>query len=128
MRLVLVSLVIALLLPAVVRAESTVSLKAVARNGVPIPPTNNLTVSPGDEVTAEMYVSGWSNPPFDGGSGQLFTYQLTLYGINSVQSGSCGLILPVGWDAPIERDQCPCHDPRYPTCTEPSGRLLQLCA
>lgn len=107
----------------VVRAEVTVSLRAVAKNGIPIEPTSVLSVIPNDEVTAEVYLSGWGTPPFDGASDQLHSFQLSLAGsAGALSSGACPgdlnrMILPEGWDAPIEKDQCPCDQLIFPTCS-----------
>lgn len=88
--------------PAVVHAEATASLKAVAKNGIPIAPTNSLSVVPGDIITAEIYISGWSDPPLDGGTGELHLYQASL-DPKSDESGSCGTILPVALGHPSEK-------------------------
>jgi len=108
--------------PAPSFAAATISLKAVAKNGVPIVPTNDITVAVGDTITAELRLSGWGHPMFDAGHGNtglVRMYQAQLDGFNGVQSGGPdhGLVLPVGWDAPIIKDPCPCNDPRYPICT-----------
>ncbi len=110
------------LVPTLVHAEATVSLKAVAKNGVPITPTNLLLISPNDLVTAEIYLSEWNSPPFDGGSGLVSGYQVTLAGKAGAQSsGACGYcnneyVLPLGWDAPLEKDPCPCDNPCFSIC------------
>ncbi len=118
-----ISPVLVLLIQNFAHAEATVSLKAVAKNGFPITPTSSLNVQPGDIVTARIFLSGWNSPPFDGGTGLLNTYVVTLAGKAGAQSsGNCpgqcnnGYILPLGWDAPIEKDSCPCDDPCYPIC------------
>jgi len=107
-------------------AAATVSLKAVAINGVPIPPTNEITVEVGDTITAELRFSGWGHPLFDAGNGDtglVRTYQVALFGLNGVQSSGPGhgLVLPAGWDAPLTRDIPPCDDPLYPFATSQYG-------
>lgn len=130
----------------VAQGAATVSLKAVAKNGVAIAPTNNLTVVANDTITAEVFFFGWSSPPFDStcaggtnqgqlctsgancpgstcttGSGLIQTYQATLLGAAGAISNGADpndntrLVLPVGWNAPVARDSCPC-DPAFPTC------------
>lgn len=114
---------ILLLAPASAQAEATLSLKAVAKNGIPIAPTNSLGIARGDIITAEIYLSGWGNPPFDApdNTGLVNTYQVTLAGkAGARSSGNCsghcnsGYIVPVGWDAPLDKDLCPCDDGCYP--------------
>jgi hypothetical protein len=102
-------------------AAATVSLKAVKINGVAIAggPTNTIDVVPGDTITAELRFSGWGNPKFDalgGGTGLVRTYQAQVAGRMGVQSSGPGggLVLPIGWDAPLIKDQPPCDDPLYP--------------
>lgn len=104
-------------------AQPTVSLIAVSRNGIPVQPTSTLAVQPNDVVGVDIYISGWGNPPFDGATGLLNEYRLTLAGKASAHSsGYClgldggGAILPFGWDAPIDRDECPCENPDFPIC------------
>jgi hypothetical protein len=105
-------------------AAATISLKAVAKNGVAIAPTNAISVTQNDTITAEIWIFGWNSPPFDSPSntGLVQTYEATLFGRDGVVSnGSDGtvnaeLVLPVGWDAPIVQDACPCSNPLYPVC------------
>lgn len=109
--------------PSTVMAQATVSLRAIARNGFSFPATSSIAVFPNDVVTVEIYIAGWGNPPFDGSSGLLHEYQLTLAGKASVlSSGYCPgptgsrVVLPYGWDAPIEKEECPCASEEYPVC------------
>lgn len=114
--------------PTHLHAQAVISLRAVAKNGIPITPTTSVSVFPNDVVTAEIFISGWGNPPFDGSTGLLAGYQLTLAGkAGALSSGYCQgiggnrLILPFGWDAPIEKDECPCDNASYPICDAQFG-------
>lgn len=106
----------------VAQGAATVSLKAVAKNGTLITPTNNLTVVANDTITAEVFFSGWTSPPFDGSSGLVQTYQAALLGAAGAISNGADpndntrLVLPVGWNAPVVRDSCPCDNPLFPVC------------
>jgi IPTL-CTERM motif len=80
---------------------SCISLKAVAINGNPIVPTNNVTVARGDIVEAEIWLSCWGADV-----GLLRGYQAILEGHDAVVSGDAGLVLPVGWDAPLQLIPC----------------------
>jgi IPTL-CTERM motif len=80
---------------------SCLSLKAVAINGNPIEPTNNVTASRGDVIETEVWLSCWGAD-----IGLLRAYEATLDGPDAVVSGDAGLVLPVGWDAPIEFAGC----------------------
>lgn len=113
------------------QGAATVSLKAVAKNGTPIAKTNAVSVARGDTITAEVYLSGWSNPPFDGNSGLVQTYQARILGA----AGALGnggnpndlatLVLPSGWVAPLTRDTCPCNVPGpFPYCDALYGCVL----
>jgi len=108
-------------------ANATFSLKAVKKNGVPIAPTNDISVVPGDTITAELRAFGWGHPKFDAGNGDtglVRTYQAQLDGRAGVQSSGAGhgLVLPDGWDAPLIRINCPCNvDPNYPVCNPAYG-------
>ncbi|MDO8630149.1 MAG: thrombospondin type 3 repeat-containing protein [Phycisphaerales bacterium] len=108
------------------RAAATISLKAVKKNGVVIAPTNEITVAVNDTITAELKFSGWGHPNFDASgdnTGLVRTYQVTLDGLLAVQSSgpTHGLVLPIGWDAPLTRDFSPCTDPRYPVPDQQYG-------
>lgn len=114
--------------PAITFGEATLSLKAVAKNGVVIMPTNSLSIAANDVITADIFLSGWNNPPFDGGTGTLSTFQVTLLGQESVLSGGicpggCNshYILPLGWVAAVEKDMCPCDDPCFSICNPAYG-------
>jgi len=80
---------------------SCLSLKAVAINGNPIEPTNNVTASRGDIIETEIWLSCWGSEV-----GLLRAYQATIKGSDAVVSGDAGLVLPVGWDAPIQFIPC----------------------
>lgn len=104
------------------QGAATLSLKAVAKNGTPIAATNNLAVVANDTITVELFFSGWSSPPFDGSSGLLQTFQGALLGsAGAISNGAdpndnTRLVLPVGWNAPVVRDSCPCDNPLFPNC------------
>jgi hypothetical protein len=78
-----------------------VSIEAVAVNGVPIPPSNCVEVSRGDIVESEIRISGWASI-----SGGLRAFQVTVDALAGALSGHFGLILPLGWDAPLEGMVC----------------------
>ncbi len=111
------------------QGAATMSLKAVAKNGAPIAATNSLSVARGDTITAEVYIFGWNNPPFDPptNSGLIQTYNATVLGeAGATSNGRDGtinaeLILPNGWVAPVTKDTCPCDNPTYPTCDAAYG-------
>jgi hypothetical protein len=89
------------------QADPTVSLKAVKKNGVSITPTNNVTNTvAGDVYECEAYVT-----EFEGLIDLYNGYNVTIAGRTGVDSAAtdgngCGLVLPVGWDAPL--DPIPC--------------------
>ncbi len=94
--------------------QPLVSLEAVAVNGQAIDPTNCLTAAPGDIVEAEIRVSGWA--PY---LMYLRSYQATLELHKDVISGDGGVILPLGWDAPLEDVLCSSDadcPPAFPSC------------
>jgi len=80
---------------------SCLSLKAVAINGNPIVPTSNVTAARGDVVEAEIWLSCWGLD-----LGLLRAYQAVLAGRIGATSGDSGLVLPVGWDAPLDLTPC----------------------
>jgi sulfur carrier protein ThiS len=69
------------------------SLKAVAVNGEPVPErTNHIAIDPGDEVTAELFISDWGD--------EIVTvriFQARILGEVGSQSGESGTMLPRGW-------------------------------
>ncbi len=100
---------------------ATFSIKAVAVNGVRFPPTNHVTVDPGDTIECEIYISGWADDDFCFPSPRWWPppipcttdsdcehvteycveprvriYQATL-DPNSYLSGKTGAVLPLGW-------------------------------
>lgn len=112
-----------LLFPELAQAGATISLKAVAKNGNAITPASSLDIQPGDVIAVDIFLSDWNNPPFDGGSGLVRLFQVTVQGRSgALSSGACGpcnseYVLPIGWDAPlIARDSCPCDNPCFPIC------------
>lgn len=113
------------------QGAATVSLKAVAKNGAPIAATNAVSVARGDTITADVYLSGWSTPPFNGSSGLVQTYQArVLASAGALSSGGdpnnlATLVLPSGWVAPLTKDICPCNDPGpFPDCDALYGCIL----
>ncbi|MGB2985451.1 MAG: hypothetical protein WBE26_06165, partial [Phycisphaerae bacterium] len=65
-----------------------------------ITPTNNLSVNPGDIVMAEIFASDWSP------EGQaLKAWQATI-SFHTFLSGTRGMILPLGWDRPVNPVAC----------------------
>jgi hypothetical protein len=126
---------------------ATVSLKAVRKNGTPIPggPVSSLPVARGDIITAEVLISGWSTPAFDppSNTGLVQTYQATLLRRAGTTSNggditvNAELTVPLGWDAPIDRRSCTfgCVAP-YTTCDPVFGcvgpnfqpeRMVRVC-
>lgn len=99
------------------QGAATVSLRAVAKNGVPITPTNNLAIAPNDTITAELFFFGWNSPPYDGSTGLVKTFQVTLAGRAGVISNGAAptelakMVLPTTWNAPLDRVSCPCTAP-----------------
>lgn len=92
------------------------SLKAVAINGGSITPTNFIAVMPTDIIDAEIFVSCWGSALM-----HVQTFQSSVMMHEGATSGMAGLVLPVGWDAPMIRDLCPCDDPRFPICNPSYG-------
>lgn len=92
------------------------SLKAVAVNGVAVAPSNSVNAMPGDMVDAEVFVSCWGSE-----LDVLTTFQSSVLMGEGATSGSSGLILPAGWDAPLLIDHHPCDDPRFPINTAQYG-------
>ncbi len=80
---------------------SCLSLKAVAINGNPIAPTSNVTASRGDTIETEIWLSCWGTD-----LGLLRSYQALINGKDGVVSGDAGLVLPLGWDAPLQFMGC----------------------
>jgi len=87
---------------------------------------NSLDVAPGNEVTADVFVSGWGAEVPDG----VRTFQVKLLGVAGFGSGDNGTILPNGWVGPFVQDlnevgcgvdgEC-VADPRYADCRPPFG-------
>ena len=99
---------------------TTVSLKAVEVNGVPLAErTNNVIVSPGDLIVAEIFLLRWADKLYP-----LRIYQVRVLGKKGSTSGTTGTILPLGWpDTPedgvfIESDLACTRGPNEgDTCT-----------
>ncbi len=98
---------------------SCLSLKAVAINGSAIAPTSNVIVARGDVVEAEIWLSCWGADV-----GLLRAYQAVLRGRVGVESGDNGLVLPVGWDAPL--DLTPCVS--TPNCPPGTSCVGSMCS
>lgn len=109
------------------QGAATVSLKAVKKNGGNITPTNSVSVVANDVITADVFISGWNNPPFDGAGGLVGTFNASILGAaGAISNGMDGsdvsrLVLPNGWFAPFVRDICPCDVPAYPDCNVSYG-------
>ena len=110
-RVCFVSLCVGLLAVAGVAEAARYSVKAVAVNGTPITPTDDLLASPGDRITIEIYGSEWSPE-------SLKAWQITLDKAGFMNQGS-GALRPLGWDRPMppigcsENADCPAE---YPIC------------
>lgn len=90
---------------------------------------NSLTVAPNQEITADIFVSGWGAEMPLG----IRAFSANLLGVAGFQSGDNGIILPLGWDAPVDPDNvdtclndadCIAADPRYPDCS--NGECIGL--
>lgn len=93
---------------------ATMSLVAVAINGVPIQPTDTVAVSPGDAVSVELRLRDWG-AAIPGG--QLRVFDSRINGIDAASSGSIGSVLPLGWEAPLFPEPCDEGCPaEYPLC------------
>ncbi len=78
------------------------SLKAVRLNGGEITHTNELSVQPGDEIEAEIRISGWAKELPGGARG----YTARIAGRAGAVSGGNGTILPLGWNAKLDPLVC----------------------
>jgi len=67
------------------------SLKAVKINDQTIPPSNQITVAPGDKIECDIILSNWSPGELDFG---VKAYQVALIG-DSFFSGERGTVLPL---------------------------------
>jgi len=91
-------------------------LLSVAINGAAMTPSAEVTVRPGDTITAELTLSCWGSiVPL------VKTYQAQIDGLNGAQSGMSGSVRPRGWDAPLTRQNPPCNDPRFPITSAAYG-------
>lgn len=75
----------------------TVALTAVKKNNAAIPHTNEIAAAPGDVIEAELLIFDWADDLPDG----IRSYSARIEGERGVQSGTNGLVLPKGWDAPV---------------------------
>ncbi len=89
---------------------SVVSLKAVKKNDVAIAPTDNLTVTAGDKIETEIFLSGWANELPLG----VRAFQVML-DATGYTSGTNGKVLPDGWCAPLTKIDCT-QSSTCPTC------------
>ena len=85
---------------------AVVSLTAVKQNGADIEPSNQITAFPGDTIEAEIRISGWAGDLPDG----VRSFDVTVLGKSGAVSGANGLVLPLGWDAPVNPAQCQSPD------------------
>lgn len=93
------------------------------KNDVPITPTGNVTNAlSGDVYECDIYTSG-----FQGFIDAPRGYDFKFAGRAGVDSSGCGtgLILPIGWDAPLDPMQCQtdldCFDSPYTNCYPNGG-------
>ncbi len=126
-------LAVCLICAAAVRADaSQFSLKAVAKGGASITPTNSVTASPGDQIVTEIFLSEWARDLPSG----VRIMQARLDGNLDFISGGRGTVLPCHWDGPwnpvgcSSPSQCP---PQFPICWPQHGcggpdRNPPLCA
>ncbi len=91
------------------------SLKAASINGERITPRNEITIRPGDVLTTEIFLSCWGSV-----LDVVRTFQVSILTRDGAISGTVGTLLPVGWDAPVDPQSCPCTTPPYLTC-DPLG-------
>lgn len=104
------------------------SLRAVKINGSPILPSSNIVAAPGDRVEVEIRIWGWDA---DLPGSLLSAYRVVIDGRRGYTSGSSGLLLPAGWDAPPDvflcgsDGDCPADQP---TCfVQHNPRFDDLC-
>ena len=94
---------------------ATLSMVAVALNGVPIEPSDVLHVAPNDTVTVELRISGWADDLPDGLRG----YDFRLDAATAATSGPYGVMLPSGWTAGLDPQTCSGGEAcpaEYPVC------------
>ena len=94
------------------QGQALYSLKAARINSQRIPPSNEVQISPGDVLDMEIFASCWGS-----GIDVVQTFETSLLVREGATSGTAGTLLPVGWDAPLENDRCPCDMPPYLSCT-----------
>jgi len=104
------------------------SLKAVAVNGALLPEcTNHVAIEPGDEVTAEIFLSDWGDE-----IGAVTIYAATVLGDEGGESGETGSLVPSAWPTPgwamdVQRPDF-IHAGRLPcTCPQDVGCIVEFC-
>lgn len=94
----------------------SIDVRAVAVNGTPVARLSSITISPGDTLVCDLFVSDWSE---DVEPGVLLRGVQAHFDGEGWLSGASGALLPIYWDAP----------PTSRTCTNdaqcaPGGRCL----
>lgn len=100
-------------------AVSTITLKAVKKNGTAITPTTSVSACVSDIIEAEFYISDFASELPSG----VRAYNFKVAGVAGSQgSNVCeGTILPVGWNRPVPDIPCTWSNdcaafPPYTTC------------
>lgn len=101
---------------------ATLSLRAVKLNGNNVAATNNITVAPNDLIEVDAFIDGWA-AQIPGPNDGVRAYQFRLLGRVGYPSGENGIVIPEGWEAPVEQQPCTSNDDclndeRYPVCGE----------
>jgi hypothetical protein len=100
---VAISVVFGVVISCTVANAAVVELRAVRVNDVSITPTTTPIVGAGDVVEVELILlPGFGAQLPDGIRG----YEIVLAARRGVESGTCGLVLPLGWDAPLDPQTC----------------------
>jgi len=110
--------------------SSVLSLKAVKKNDVAIPPTNILSVLGNDTVEVEFYLSDWANDFPASVPNHVRTFQLQL-DWSTLVSPDSGTALPMGWCAPVDRINCTASaqcPPTFPNCVNSPSVYGCTCA
>jgi len=81
-------------------ATPTYSIEVTEVNSVPVPngPVNRVTVSPGDTLTAELFIKDWSP-----GGEKLRAFQITI-DADSFAKGTSGRVAPIGFEEAEQND------------------------
>jgi|CXWL01.1.fsa_nt_gi hypothetical protein len=87
------------------------SLKAAKVNGERVVRRNEIGIRPGDVLSTEIFISCWGSA-----IDVVRIFQSSILVRDGALSGTAGTLLPVGWDAPLNIDPCPCDTPPYLTC------------